>query len=34
VRHTLGALLLAARRAPEAESVYREDLKRNPENGW
>lgn len=34
VRHSLGALLLAARRAPEAEAVYRDDLKRNPENGW
>jgi tetratricopeptide (TPR) repeat protein len=34
VRHTLGALLLAARRAPDAEAVYRDDLKRNPENGW
>ena len=33
-RHELGALLLRARRAKEAEAVYREDLKRNPENGW
>jgi len=34
VRHTLGAALLQAGRAAEAEAVYREDLKRNPENGW
>lgn len=34
VRHTLGAVLLAAGRAADAEAVYREDLKRNPENGW
>ncbi len=34
VRHTLGAVLLRAGRAAEAEQVYREDLKRNPENGW
>jgi len=34
VRQSLGAALLAGRRAPEAEAVYREDLKRNPENGW
>ncbi|MGE0679439.1 MAG: tetratricopeptide repeat protein [Candidatus Binatia bacterium] len=34
VRHTLGAVLLAAGRAADAEVVYREDLKRNPENGW
>lgn len=34
VRHTLGAVLLTADRAAEAEKVYREDLKRNPENGW
>lgn len=34
VRHTLGAVLLLARRAPEAGAVYEEDLKRNPENGW
>jgi Flp pilus assembly protein TadD len=33
-RHTLGAVLLRAGRAAEAESVYREDLRRNPENGW
>ena len=34
VRHTLGAALLRAGRAPEAEAVYREDLRRHPENGW
>jgi tetratricopeptide (TPR) repeat protein len=34
VRHSLGAVLLAAGRATEAEAVYQEDLKRHPENGW
>jgi len=34
VRQALGAALLQAGRAPEAEAVYREDLRRNPENGW
>jgi len=34
VRQSLGAVLLAAGRAQQAEAVYREDLKRNPENGW
>jgi tetratricopeptide (TPR) repeat protein len=34
VRQSLGAVLLSAGRAVEAESVYREDLRRNPENGW
>ncbi|MBE2292321.1 MAG: hypothetical protein IAF01_07315, partial [Xanthomonadaceae bacterium] len=34
VRHTLGAVLLDAGRAAEAEQVYREDLRRNPDNGW
>lgn len=34
VRQSLGAVLLAAGRASEAEAIYREDLKRNPENGW
>lgn len=33
-RHTLGALLLSMGRNKEAEAVYREDLKRLPENGW
>jgi tetratricopeptide (TPR) repeat protein len=32
--HALGALLLQAGRVEEAEKVYREDLKRFPENGW
>lgn len=30
----LGAVLLTAGRAADAEAVYREDLRRNPENGW
>ncbi|HEY7056027.1 MAG TPA: hypothetical protein VH458_05860, partial [Vicinamibacterales bacterium] len=34
VRQTLGAVLLAAGRAGEAETVYWEDLKKNPGNGW
>jgi len=34
IRHSLGAALLGAGRAAEAETVYREDLKRFPENGW
>ena len=34
VRHRLGALLLRSRRVAEADTVYREDLRRNPENGW
>ena len=34
VRHSLGAVLLKAGRAPEAEQVYRQDLTRFPENGW
>ncbi|MFI5120005.1 MAG: tetratricopeptide repeat protein [Thermoanaerobaculia bacterium] len=33
-RHALGAVLLAAGRPAEAETVYREDLVRYPENGW
>jgi tetratricopeptide (TPR) repeat protein len=33
-RHALGALLLEQGRVEEAESVYREDLKRHAENGW
>jgi tetratricopeptide (TPR) repeat protein len=33
-RHALGAVLLEAGRPAEAETVYWEDLKRNPENGW
>lgn len=34
VRHALGALLLADGKALEAESVYRADLVRHPENAW
>jgi tetratricopeptide (TPR) repeat protein len=34
VRHLLGAELIAAGRFKEAEAVYREDLRRNPHNGW
>ncbi len=34
VRHSLGAVLLAAGRAAEAEAVYWLDLERNRENGW
>jgi tetratricopeptide (TPR) repeat protein len=34
VRQTLGAVLLAAGQAGQAEQVYREELKRNPGNGW
>jgi cytochrome c-type biogenesis protein CcmH/NrfG len=30
----LGAVLLRANRAADAEGVYREDLRRNPGNGW
>jgi tetratricopeptide (TPR) repeat protein len=33
-RHLLGAALLDADMAGEAETVYREDLRRNPRNGW
>lgn len=33
-RQLLGALLLEAGRAKEAETVYWDDLKRNPGNGW
>ncbi|MCI0404266.1 MAG: hypothetical protein L0212_12240 [Acidobacteria bacterium] len=34
VRQSLGAVLLKANRAAEAEQIYWEDLRRNPENGW
>ncbi|WP_437579906.1 hypothetical protein [Sorangium sp. So ce887] len=34
VRHTLGAALLKAGRPRDAEATYREDLARNPDNGW
>jgi tetratricopeptide (TPR) repeat protein len=34
VRHSLGALLLEQGRLAEAETVYREDLRLHPGNGW
>jgi tetratricopeptide (TPR) repeat protein len=34
VRQLLGAVLLEAARPVEAEAVYWDDLRRNPENGW
>jgi tetratricopeptide (TPR) repeat protein len=34
VRHSLGAVLLAADRTDDAEKVYRADLTRWPDNGW
>jgi tetratricopeptide (TPR) repeat protein len=34
VRHALGATLLRAGQAAEAEKAYREDLARWPDNGW
>jgi len=34
MRHSLGAVLLEAGRPLEAEVVYWDDLRRNPENGW
>jgi len=34
VRHLLGAELLKAGQNAQAEAVYREDLRRNPDNGW
>lgn len=34
IRHPLGANLIKAGRFAEAEQVYREDLRRLPENGW
>jgi tetratricopeptide (TPR) repeat protein len=33
-RHALGRALLAAGKPAQAEAVYREDLKRNRDNGW
>jgi hypothetical protein len=33
-RHILGAVLLEAKRPAEAEVVYWDDLKMNPNNGW
>ena len=34
VRQILGAVLLEAGQPEEAESVYRAELRRNPDNGW
>lgn len=34
VRHALGAALMQSGKYAEAESVYREDLRRLPRNGW
>jgi tetratricopeptide (TPR) repeat protein len=34
IRHSLGAVLMKAKRFAEAEQVYRDDLKRLPDNGW
>jgi tetratricopeptide (TPR) repeat protein len=34
VRHVLGAELMRAGRATEADRVYRDDLERHPGNGW
>ncbi len=34
VRHSLGAVLLEAKRADEAERAYRIDLLQHPHNGW
>jgi tetratricopeptide (TPR) repeat protein len=34
IRHSLGAALLKAGQNSEAEQVYREDLRRFPDNGW
>ena len=34
VRHYQAAALLSAGKATEAEAVYREDLRRHPNNGW
>jgi tetratricopeptide (TPR) repeat protein len=34
VRETLGYELLAQGNADQAEAVFREDLRRNPDNGW
>lgn len=33
-RQVLGAILLEAGKAAEAESAYRDDLKHHPQNGW
>ncbi len=34
IRHSLGAALVKAGQNAEAEKMYREDLRRFPENGW
>lgn len=34
LRHYLGAALIEANRWSDAESVYRQDLEKNPKNGW
>jgi tetratricopeptide (TPR) repeat protein len=34
VRETLGMEMLAAGKTADAEQVFRDDLKQNPENGW
>jgi tetratricopeptide (TPR) repeat protein len=34
IRHALGAALLQRGRLAEAEAVYRQDLKKLPDNGW
>ena len=34
LRHLVGATLMRAGRFEEAEQVYREDLRRLPDNGW
>jgi len=34
IRHALGAALLQAGKSAEAETVFRQDLKRLPDNGW
>lgn len=33
-RHLLGVAMLRAGKAQDAEAVYREDLRRHPDNGW
>jgi hypothetical protein len=34
IRHSLGVVLLRQNKPAAAEQLYREDLKRFPENGW
>src|ERR1041385_1283853 len=34
IRHSIGAILMKAGRFAEAEQIFREDLRRIPENGW